>query len=58
MPVDINRLTEGWLELESDPGTLMENMMRNVSVNEMRQLFVHFFLLYNFQEARICVVNL
>jgi hypothetical protein len=21
MPVDINRLTEGWLELESDPGT-------------------------------------
>lgn len=20
MPVDINRLTEGWLELESDPG--------------------------------------
>lgn len=22
MPVDINRLTEGWLELESDPGRL------------------------------------
>lgn len=21
MPVDINRLTDGWLELESDPGT-------------------------------------
>lgn len=23
MPVDINRLTEGWLELESDPGALI-----------------------------------
>lgn len=23
MPVDINRLTEGWLELESDPGVFL-----------------------------------
>lgn len=25
MPVDINRLTEGWLELESDPGIIIKD---------------------------------
>lgn len=45
MPVDINRLTEGWLELESDPGMLMENM-RGVFVNEICQLVCISFVIF------------
>lgn len=34
MPVDINRLTEGWLELESDPGMLIISII-SISDNLM-----------------------
>ncbi|XP_018785042.1 PREDICTED: ubiquitin carboxyl-terminal hydrolase calypso [Bactrocera latifrons] len=42
MPVDINRLTDGWLELESDPGLftlLLEDFgVKNVQVEEVYDL--------------------
>lgn len=42
MPADINRLTDGWLELESDPGLftmLMEDFgVKNVQVEEIYDL--------------------
>lgn len=42
MPADINRLTEGWLELESDPGLftlLLEDFgVKNVQVEEVYDL--------------------
>lgn len=33
MPVDINRLTEGWLELESDPGNNLIDYMLFVTAD-------------------------
>lgn len=45
MPVDINRLTEGWLELESDPGLfslLLEDFgVKGVQVEEIYDLQKH-----------------
>lgn len=42
MPADINRLTEGWLELESDPGLftlLLEDFgVKSVQVEEIYDL--------------------
>ncbi|GBM13929.1 Ubiquitin carboxyl-terminal hydrolase calypso [Araneus ventricosus] len=42
MPADLNRLTEGWLELESDPGLftlLLEDFgVRGVQVEEVYDL--------------------
>lgn len=42
MPLDINRLAEGWLELESDPGLftmLLEDFgVKNVQVEEIYDL--------------------
>lgn len=42
MPADINRLTDGWLELESDPGLftlLLEDFgVKNVQVEEIYDL--------------------
>jgi hypothetical protein len=38
MPIDINDLSEGWLELESDPG--------NLSLSPQEKKIVFFFLLF------------
>lgn len=42
MPTDINRLTDGWLELESDPGLfnlLLEDFgVKSVQVEEIYDL--------------------
>lgn len=45
MPVDINRLTEGWLELESDPGTLLASRrvcQSSVNLSSVQQLRKYF----------------
>lgn len=52
MPVDINRLTEGWLELESDPGLftlLLEDfgVKVNFCFNQVIIFFYKFFILFS-----------
>lgn len=46
MPADITSLTEGWLELESDPGRLSAIMTMNLHTN-----FVLFFTLKVFSRS-------
>lgn len=38
MPVDINNLTEGWLELESDPGEFFTVISGKMLINRKKTI--------------------
>jgi hypothetical protein len=55
MPVDINRLTEGWLELESDPGTKHNYVSNFINyyfhINNNRRAHLIFFLITQLSQS-------